>query len=34
MFIYQNYTSFLLVIGLYVMIYLAIMAVEFCPGRL
>jgi Ni/Fe-hydrogenase subunit HybB-like protein len=30
-FIYQNFTSFLLVIGLYVMIYSAIMAVEFAP---
>ncbi len=31
-FIYQNFTSFLLVIGLYVMAYLAIMAVEFAPA--
>jgi Ni/Fe-hydrogenase subunit HybB-like protein len=30
-FIYQNFTSFLLVIGLYVMAYSAIMAVEFAP---
>ena len=30
-FIYQNFTSFLLVIGLYVMIYSGIMAVEFAP---
>ncbi|HEX7542369.1 MAG TPA: Ni/Fe-hydrogenase cytochrome b subunit [Anaerolineales bacterium] len=31
-FIYQNFTSFLLVIGLYVMAYSAIMAVEFAPA--
>jgi len=31
-FIYQNYTSFLLAIGLYVMIYAAIMAIEFAPA--
>ena len=31
-FIYQNWTSFLLVIGLYVMAYAAIMAVEFAPA--
>lgn len=31
-FIYQNYTSFLLVIGLYVMAYAAIMMVEFAPA--
>jgi Ni/Fe-hydrogenase subunit HybB-like protein len=31
-FIYQNFTSFLLVIGLYVMAYAAIMAVEFAPA--
>ncbi len=31
-FIYQNYTSFLLVIGLYVMAYSAIMVVEFAPA--
>ena len=30
-FIYQNFHSFLLVIGLYVMIYAAIMLVEFAP---
>lgn len=30
-FIYQNFTSFLLVIGLYVMIYSTIMALEFAP---
>jgi Ni/Fe-hydrogenase subunit HybB-like protein len=30
-FIYQNWTSFLLVIGLYVMAYAAIMLVEFAP---
>lgn len=29
--IYQNYTSFLLAIGLYVMIYATIMAIEFAP---
>jgi Ni/Fe-hydrogenase subunit HybB-like protein len=33
-FIYQNFTSFLLVIGLYVMAYAAIMAVEFAPAIL
>jgi Ni/Fe-hydrogenase subunit HybB-like protein len=33
-FIYQNFTSFLLVIGLYVMAYSAIMAVEFAPAIL
>ncbi len=33
-FIYQNFTSFLLVIGLYVMIYSAIMAVELAPAVL
>jgi Ni/Fe-hydrogenase subunit HybB-like protein len=31
-FIYQNWTSFLLFIGLYVMIYIAIMAAEFSPA--
>jgi len=31
-FIYQNFTSFLLVIGLYVMAYAAIMLVEFAPA--
>lgn len=31
-FIYQNFTSFLLVIGLYVMAYSAIMMVEFAPA--
>jgi Ni/Fe-hydrogenase subunit HybB-like protein len=31
-FIYQNFSSFLLVIGLYVMAYSAIMAVEFAPA--
>jgi len=31
-FIYQNFTSFLLVIGLYVMAYAAIMMVEFAPA--
>jgi len=31
-FIYQNFSSFLLVIGLYVMAYAAIMAVEFAPA--
>jgi len=31
-FIYQNFTSFLLAIGLYVMIYATIMAVEFAPA--
>jgi Ni/Fe-hydrogenase subunit HybB-like protein len=31
-FIYQNFTSFLLVIGLYVMAYSAIMALEFAPA--
>jgi Ni/Fe-hydrogenase subunit HybB-like protein len=31
-FIYQNFTSFLLVIGLYVMIYATIMLVEFAPA--
>jgi Ni/Fe-hydrogenase subunit HybB-like protein len=31
-FIYQNWTSFLLFIGLYVMIYIAIMALEFSPA--
>jgi len=31
-FIYQNFTSFLLAIGLYVMIYAAIMLVEFAPA--
>jgi Ni/Fe-hydrogenase subunit HybB-like protein len=31
-FVYQNFTSFLLVIGLYVMAYSAIMAVEFAPS--
>ncbi len=31
-FIYQNFTSFLLVIGMYVMTYSAIMAVEFAPA--
>jgi Ni/Fe-hydrogenase subunit HybB-like protein len=31
-FIYQNFTSFLLFIGLYVMIYIAIMALEFSPA--
>jgi Ni/Fe-hydrogenase subunit HybB-like protein len=31
-FIYQNFTSFLLVIGLYVMAYAAIMVVEFAPA--
>jgi len=30
-FVYQNFSSFLLVIGLYVMAYSAIMAVEFVP---
>ena len=30
-FIHQNFTSFLLAIGLYVMIYAAIMLVEFAP---
>jgi len=29
---YQNFTSFLLFIGLYVMIYIAILAVEFAPA--
>lgn len=29
---YQNFTSFLLFIGLYVMIYIAILAVEFSPA--
>ena len=33
-FIYQNYTSFLLAIGLYVMIYAAVMAVEIAPAVL
>ncbi len=33
-FIYQNFTSFLLVIGLYVMIYSGIMAVELAPAVL
>src|SRR5512143_270848 len=33
-FIYQNFHSFLLVIGLYVMIYAAIMLVEFAPAIL
>ncbi len=33
-FIYQNFTSFLLVIGLYVMIYSAIMLVELAPAFL
>ncbi|MCL5611705.1 MAG: Ni/Fe-hydrogenase cytochrome b subunit [Chloroflexi bacterium] len=33
-FIYQNFTSFLLAIGLYVMIYSTIMAVEFAPAVL
>jgi Ni/Fe-hydrogenase subunit HybB-like protein len=33
-FIYQNWTSFLLFIGLYVMIYIAIMAAEFSPAIL
>jgi Ni/Fe-hydrogenase subunit HybB-like protein len=31
-FIYQNWTSFLLFIGLYVMAYIAIMALEFSPA--
>lgn len=31
-FVYQNFSSFLLVIGLYVMAYSAIMAVEFAPA--
>jgi Ni/Fe-hydrogenase subunit HybB-like protein len=31
-FIYQNFNSFLLAIGLYVMIYATIMAVEFAPA--
>ena len=31
-FIYQNWTSFLLFIGLYVMVYIAIMAAEFSPA--
>jgi Ni/Fe-hydrogenase subunit HybB-like protein len=31
-FIYQNWTSFLLFIGLYVMIYIAIMAAELAPA--
>jgi len=31
-FIHQNFTSFLLVIGLYVMIYAALMLVEFAPA--
>ena len=31
-FIHQNWTSFLLFIGLYVMIYIAIMAAEFSPA--
>jgi Ni/Fe-hydrogenase subunit HybB-like protein len=30
-FVYQNFTSFLLVIGFYVMIYSGVMAVEFAP---
>jgi Ni/Fe-hydrogenase subunit HybB-like protein len=30
-FVYQNFTSFLLVIGFYVMIYTGVMAVEFAP---
>lgn len=30
-FVYQNYTSFLLFIGFYVMIYSVVMAVEFAP---
>lgn len=29
---YQNFTSFLLFIGLYVMIYIAVLAVEFAPA--
>ena len=33
-FIYQNFTSFLLTIGLYVMIYTVIMAVELAPAVL
>ncbi len=33
-FIYQNFTSFLLAIGLYVMIYSTIMAAEFAPAVL
>ncbi len=33
-FIYQNFTSFLLAIGLYVMIYATIMLVEFAPAVL
>ncbi len=33
-FIYQNFTSFLLAIGLYVMIYATIMLVEFAPAIL
>ena len=31
-FVYQNFTSFLLFIGFYVMIYSAVMAVEFSPA--
>ncbi len=31
-FVYQNFTSFLLFIGFYVMIYAAVMAVEFSPA--
>jgi len=31
-FVYQNFTSFLLLIGFYVMIYSAVMAVEFSPA--
>ena len=31
-FVYQNFTSFLLFIGLYVMIYIAVLAVEFAPA--
>ena len=31
-FVYQNFTSFLLVIGLYVMIYLVVLLLEFSPA--
>jgi Ni/Fe-hydrogenase subunit HybB-like protein len=31
-FIYQNYTSFLFAVGIYVMIYSAVMTVEFAPA--